>query len=787
MYEAAKRDFQNLFAPETISDASRKADAIVAKNIQDKEQLKQALQKQTRNQFLFWESVPEEMRLHAMDALETGAEPSFGKFNSQVKDLFTQYRQRFDKDFENEKGMGIHINYVSNYFPHMWENPEAAQQFFREYAQSLGKDKYAKERTIDLIKQGISAGLKLKTTNLEEVALKRDFDSARMLAHQQTINDLESMGLARQYDPSARVPGEMVVDAPNGKRYSVPPDVARVLQNALFSPSLWSNKGTVGVGFRGLMALKNMFVPIKLGLSLFHPVHIIGIDNAARAAVTIEKVADKTITWDQGVKEGVNSFIHWTRPKGSQFLDAYDRYRVNDADMPDAMKQSVNNMIEGGFNPRREGVWKTRATDSFKKALADGNYPGAVIRGVPALLQAMQTPIFDKWIPALRAAQFDFRAKALFEGHPELLDKPAERAVELRKIGKEVDNQYGEMNYSTLFWNRWLRDVGVGTSLSLGWNLGFLREFGGAAIDFAKAGKDLFAGNLSRADLTNKMLFTTIYTAEAMGLGGLMTWAMTGKPPTQMLDYFYPRTGAKNDDGSDERLSTPYYTREYFMATDHIAKEGLVGGLTQLGVNKSNPVINPLIELWQNKDFYGYQINDPNAPALQRAYQIAGYIGKQLLPISIGSGLQSHASEKARIASFAGFNPAPRYITRTGMQSKIMNLYEERFGGGTKPYSQKQAADARRNILNLVRGGNAQEADQAIQNAVQAGILTTRQVQNIRRSDNEPTDVFMYKRLPKSDKIALWDEMSEEEKKRYPNPTQLTSNRRSVIRARVKR
>ena len=246
----------------------------------------------------------------------------------------------------------------------------------------------------------------------------------------------------------------------------------------------------------------------------------------------MESVRNKNLSFYDGAVLAVKSLGNFVHPRGKQFLDAYNRYGFDDT-LPEDMKQSVQMMIDGGFNPNREGVWKTSSMDGFKRAAAQGNYIGAGIRGIPALMSAMQKPVFDLWIPRLRAAAFDVRARELMRTRPELGDDLVQRAIELRKIGKEIDNQYGEMNYSTLFWNRYMRDIGVGSSLSMGWNLGFLREFGGGALDFGKAGKANWR-QMQRPEITNKMLFTSIYTAQAMLFGGLATWAMTGEHPTQV-------------------------------------------------------------------------------------------------------------------------------------------------------------------------------------------------------------------------------------------------------------
>ena len=761
----AKTDFHNLFAPESASPNARATDALARKYVQTREQIKQAFQKQTENQSKFWDALPEQTKLDFLQGMETGKVPDLGKYTEQAKVLAQQYRDRFDADFKNEKTLGIDINYRANYFPHLWKDATAATKFFKQLRDRMGGDRYSKTREINLISEGLKGGLELIDTNPETLALKRDFDSARIVTQQSFVNHLESIGLAEEVKTGGEYGGSTILESPNGKKYAIPPDVAAVVNNAFFQKSLWENKSIVGTGFRGLMNLKNLFIPVKLGLSLFHPVHIVGIDNAARLANIVEAVKDKNLSFSDAVSLAVKSQGNFFHPKGKQFVDAYNRYGW-DKSMPADMQQSIQHMIEGGFNPNREGVWKSKSGEGFRRAVSQGNYPGAAIRGIPAALQMMQKPIFDMWIPRLRAASFDVRARELFRARPELLDDATQRAIELGKIAKEIDNQYGEMNYSTLFWNRYCRDAGVGMSLSMGWNLGFLREFGGGAIDFGKAGVKL--AQMKRPEITNKMLFTSIYTAQAMLFGGLATWALTGKPPTQFLDYFYPKTGEKNDDGSDERLSTPYYTREYFMAVSHIQKDGLIGGTAGLIAGKSNPLLSPLIELFKNKDYFGYEIHDPHSPYIEQAEQVAAFLGKSAMPISVASGIEYHASETAKVASYAGFNPAPRYITRTKIQNDISNMYERRYGGEEqKPYSKRLEFEAKQAIKEAKKSGDTEKVQELELEAKHNRILTARQITYMHRA-NIPADVFMWKRLPESDKQALRSKMTDEEKKRYP-------------------
>jgi len=62
----------------------------------------------------------------------------------------------------------------------------------------------------------------------------------------------------------------------------------------------------------------------------------------------------------------------------------------------------------------------------------------------------------------------------------------------------EQRSQFGEMFYLGLFWNRTMKDIGIGSFLSLGWNLGFAR---GYVAEVAKQKGDADAEQAARSDL----------------------------------------------------------------------------------------------------------------------------------------------------------------------------------------------------------------------------------------------------------------------------------------------
>ena len=201
----------------------------------------------------------------------------------------------------------------------------------------------------------------------------------------------------------------------------------------------------------------------------------------------------------------------------------------------------------------------------------------------------------------------------------------------------------------------------------------------------------------------------------------IATYAFTGQQPTG-LDYLAFRTGRKDKNGNNERFMFPSYVK------DVLAYERQPG--TTL-LNKSHPMFSMLGDLARNREYMGYEIRDPNAPAATQAGQVGKYVLKNFEPFWLrGQAATMPVGERA--SQFVGIMPAPSYINRSDIQNKIAALYHERTGDRLKPYS-------------------ARDTDAAKKQA----------------HDSSTMDVYMFKRLPATDKIALRKEMTPAERARY--------------------
>lgn len=776
----------------TPSATTEKAEGIVGAAIMKVEKYRSAAWKVAEKRRDWWAQMKESDHNDFIDKLEAGnATPEqFTKYGPGVgqtmSDLANEYRARLDRQYEWEKDSGVKHNYVEEYLPHWWKDPERAKVVFQQHMDAMGTGYFTKARTIDLIKTGRELGLELKTTNPEELVLMREIDGMRVLTKVDMMQELKSEGLSVPVktpsgEPSPGIAGWPVVKGADGKSYAVPPDAARVLKHAFFEKSLWSTPGFFPSIFRGLMAIKGTLVPIQLSLSAFHPIHIAFIHSASERARTWEGIIKGNLSLADGLKQLGKPTAMLT-----QIGDVGEYYNIIKAwdkpmsDLSPRQRQVIQYIVEGGGSPKMSEELMIRAKDGFKKAVNDQNYIGAGIRGIPKLIEAYQRPVFESYIPALKVASYTRGVESLLKARPELATDGVARKAELHKLWKSIDNRYGQMVYKTLFWHPIIKEVGQASFLSLGWNLGFVREFGGGAIDLAKLSAKLVGGTatggrvLDKAtvdDVTQRMLFSIDYTIQAALVGGLMTYAMTGKLPQSAQDLFFPATGDTNPDGSAARVNTSFYTREWFGFQNHLAKEGVIGGSVALVQNKLNPILRNLAEIYQNKDFYGYEIRSPNANVAQQAEQLFSYFLKSgITPISLAGAQQAGpiSGIKGQALAFAGFNPAPKYIAESPIQTQIFSTLDHRTGG-TKPLDSKPAADAKTNIRKLYQQGKIDEANTALDKAVTDGYIKPTGKTTFVRNLDLPADVRAFKSLAQypSDQEELLSQMNAEDLARY--------------------
>jgi hypothetical protein len=159
----------------------------------------------------------------------------------------------------------------------------------------------------------------------------------------------------------------------------------------------------------------------------------------------------------------------------------------------------------------------------------------------------------------------EFEMKKLHDDYGKEQLKPTEMDENrvLARALDSVENRLGQMRYDNLFWNKTFKDLLMASVRSVGWNMGTLREFTGAVGDLVRGAHGASTGK-GKMEFTPRMAYAITYPL-IMGMqGAIAYYLMNGKAPETTKDYYFPRTGNKNPDGTDERVSFPSYIKDLY-------------------------------------------------------------------------------------------------------------------------------------------------------------------------------------------------------------------------------
>ena len=651
-------------------------------------------------------------------------------------------------------GGGLDYERRKNYWSLLWKDEARADVYGQQTApRGLGgKPGFTKQKVFNDPLEGAALGFELKNSNPAVLASWRIEAGNNALTRILAMKDFVADGIAipeaeshvgvsaymaaaggrkPPNAPPRAVSGEyagwQTVDV-GGVRYKVHPAGKWLLENALgidrkslsqmlgFNPHGTTATTAANVG-HAWMAARNATIPAKLSLSAFHAIHELGIQVFQPFTAVFEQALNRRLTFDQFLK-GL---------KDPQALGAYEYgRRLSETFSKPAHELSpqeqveLNLMVAGGFSPQRPSVYEIGAERAWRRMFNDivpsiqqkaeagtisrlseiwqvsPQYAKAGLLLIGRGMEAMQGPLFSDWIPAMKAAAYLNQAKQVLAARPELLAGTPESTQamrqELRKVQESIDNRFGEMQYDKVFMPYLLKRALMGSMLSVGWNYGFLREFGGGIKDAAALGYDVgkhmlipaLQDKALHAEVTTRMVYASVYSAGALIVGGMMTWMFTGEKPKDMKDLIYPRL----PDGS--RLNTQFFTREFGAIYYHMQDEGALGGMAQLVINKLNPLAGTFMDVLEGHDYMGNQIVDPNASAATQAWQAMKYgVEHTAAPISVESLTQKGIVTPSAIAlSLGGYNPAPKYVDRPAFNSEILRNFRLQYPGQVVPFAE---------------------------------------------------------------------------------------------------
>jgi len=813
VWGAMKRKYLYNIAPEMMSETALKADALIAEYKSKQNYIEtslRALGDHTYRQK--WnDEVPFSDQMRFISAYQLGL-PVPHDLETRfpwTKDAEPEYRKQFAEDYQNEQEMGSKAHFLQNYFPQMWKDQQRAERLFdpQNLTKSMGDTWFQQARVYELMELGIANGLEPRYTNIQDIVTARRIAGADMINKMEMLHNLQRIGVAT---PLSEAPAHVrnpnllggpyewqPINAPDRQQWLIAPDAQKLWKNGVESKGLWADPGAMGDAFRGWMNVKNYWVPVKLALSAFHFVHVAhinAVNNMSRAVGEAfgsgqQGLARRFAALPEAVLQSVADPFFRAMPylpfEGKRQMKAWDTAKELQTPQQAAMTKMAT---EGGISFHQSDQLRMKGERAFWDAWGQNRYLAAVLPGGGLAYKKTIGSMFEKWIPSLKAAAYAREAETLFRRRPDLVTDDINRKVALRAIGKQIDSRFGEMFYGSLFWNRTLKDASIGSFLSLGWNLGFMREFGGGAFE-PIVRRMIDTPNPTRKlvrDTTNKTTNMFLYGLTAATINGVMNYAFTGEYPQSALDYIFPRLGGLNPDGSPRRVTNAFYTREIPMAYKHIQAagggvEGTITGLMEMMYNKM--MFQPIAELARNKDYFGYSLRNENDPAYQQAWQMGQHlVGSQLEPMSIvgakralelsgkphdTAGVLSQLGDRDVVMPLLGFGPAPAYASKDEWDNRIESKFKQTVIPERKSFEVSANSKARSEARTALIGAQQKHDQAGIQAAAQklASLgVSTKQINKIQPGG--PTD-YMFGRLQGLDQASMLKEMPKDKFKRF--------------------
>jgi hypothetical protein len=790
---------RKIFAPQNRTPQAKETSHIIREKAADLAQTYDRAEQALAKARKYFSSKDAAENFDFIDRIENGqpqADANLDAVAQSVRDILDS-----DRIAVQALGKGKLQTFYEDYFPHIWKDPKKAATVFSEFYGKRpleGAKSFLKKRSHPTFKDGLAAGLEPVANNPVDLALAKHYEIRRYVAAQQILGEMKGKGLAlfinasnstktyEVYDLAGKLFAKGVkkkqakkfakmgfgvvqkrgvpdgykkiddkiatvyapMDAEGTQRirghYYAPEAVAQVLNNYL-SPGLRGNDV-----YRAYMAIGNTLNQAQLGFSAFH-LGMTSIDAVtSKVALAINQLAyGKPVDAMKSLVSAPLAPVA-NAMRGNKVLQewyASGSQGAQIAAIVDALKS-------GGGRVRQDAFYKTEATKQMMDAFRSGNVPGGLLRLPFAVIENSAKPLMEYIVPRQKLGVFADIAKTELERLGTNATQEQVREV-MAKAWDSVDNRMGQLVYDNLFWNKAAKDLSMASTRSLGWNLGTIREIGGAGFDVAAQVGNMLRGK--RPGVTYRMAYTMALPIVVGIMGGMLMYLFTGKRPQELKDYFYPQTGNTDENGNPERVQLPSYMKDVFAYSSHPA--------TTLS-HKTHPLLNLLVEMLQNEDYYGVKIRNEDDPLMQQALDELQHVGKGFLPFGV-RGYQQEAERNSpiskRLLPFVGVTPAPTDVNRSKAERMIAKYLTEKLPKGSRTKEEYGKAKFKRETVRRMRSG--EEFSSGLVEAIKNGVVTADEVREMLREAKESPIEVRFKRLPLEQALKVYGVATPEEKK----------------------
>lgn len=693
--------------------------------------------------------------------------------SQQTLDAAKSYRDRMDHVYDVIKSALPNINYIEDYFPHFWEKPDEVKNYF---ASTIGKaplegsKSFAKQRFYETILDGLRKGYKLTTTNPEELVRLAEANAWKFKTARSIFDDMQKMGYLK-FSTAKDLPaswkgvddklfnriGAYVDKEGNANlsmgQYMMPPDVANAM-NEYLSLGL---KGPVAEFVRNYNNIKNAF---QLGVGAFH----FGTTSLESTVSGVARGIQLLSTLNPGnMAKGLGQVAASASFVPNLAMDLRRGWKAIADYHAGLQTDDVQNLISANAKVGKQKMYSLDAKYNMMKAFgrlrADSDFsqiPKAAWNAMLYLPESLNKFLMEKWVPGLKVGGYLRSLDAEMAARKNM--SPKDIGIARQKIWDSMDDRLGQVVYDNRFINKTVKDLGFMSIRSLGWTGGTLAAGAKGVGEIPLSGQRLIHGQ----GLTQRTayLFALPLT---VGLFGAYYQAMnTGKWPENPEDYFFPKDGSTNPDGTAHRVALPSYMKDLLA----YSKSPI-----QTLVHKTSPILNDIVELYQNKDFYGEKIYGEDDPFYQRGLDKLKYIAGNLEPFSFrqrpgeDKNFAEQFTTRQGLEQKFGIMPAPRERERTDLENKIMSAVAAGGSEEGKTHEEMEQMIARKHLRQYLHdGGTWDDASDELKQ--KANVSDKAQSRFIEESQIDQYERY-FKNLPKQKKINLWQTMTDAEKDQY--------------------
>lgn len=713
------------------------------------------------------------INLRTIDQWENGQRIT----DADARDFFNAMKAAFDERTAKIQALAPDAmqQLIDHYFPHIWEDSGKAMKWYQGFSAKKplqGDRSFLKQRVHATIKDGMATGLKPVSTNPVDLAMLKLGQMDKFIAFHEFRQDLQQRGWLKTMQAGERVPvGYARVDDPafqiaGGLQgyHAVPELIAKDINNYL-SPSLYRFGA-----WKALRTVQNVLMSSRLGLSMFHGGFTTMDNLVMHADVAGRRLINGDIPGGLATLLKAPLSIAWSPIEGGHLNKQWLGLKPSDVHTA-----AIMDMLEqGGAHMKMSATDYNNAIPKLIKAVRQKSAGGALKQTFPAIGEAISWVIHHKLVPNQKMAarvmlakfELDRIAGALgkergdYAGianalHPDALKQIGAHVVDL------VDDRLGQMNYDNQFWNKTAREVAQAAIGAVGWQVGTLRTVTGGARDLAHlwSPEKLLSsldkeGNINNADFGRVSGRLTYLVTLALLMGGLSAatqYLLTGEGPQEIKDYFFPKTGNKNDDGSDERLQWPSYWSDHYKLGTHPL---------QTAMHKVNPSIGMLMEALSNQDYYGTEIRNPDDAWYKQAAEVGEYLAKGFIPYSITGAdkLRDAKTSTARqVANFFGVTKAPASVSRSPFQAFVADKAYDAIPKGARSQQQAAHTKAMHDAEAAVRRGDDPDMTG----------LSEADRRNVDKAARQAIPAIRFRRLGIEDKLRAYELATPKERKDY--------------------